>query len=399
MIRITGFIHREPLRELISRWMLDRLTPTDRLELMRLVLFNSVYVARSLPVLTEEILTGLHQSPLSSRPSRTKGDIKDQLIAHVPAALGSASDRVRRLIAAYRADPGLYYRETPFRGTLYFVEQNGDPIYVGSCRIKRIRRLAEKSARRVVGWLYAEIARQPDPATGDRGAISPACDDAPGACLTALERREYLLLRRLRNSGSAGLPGVIEINDVAGLKILAPPSDEGRLLDVLAELGCGVVEREVHEGDYNAVNLLVDHAPERARILAEPLPEKVLRLFLAHGVQPAEVARSFEAFVREGEPRVRVEIICSDYVETLEGEIGRCMHEDRIIRQRQHPHHQGQLAQNVEFLLELVFTLPAAPDAYLDHLPVRLWDRYLPDSFEEVKRVLFGLPSVELNLD
>jgi hypothetical protein len=75
------------------------------------------------------------------------------------------------------------------------------------------------------------------------------------------------------------------------------------------------------------------------------------------------------------------------------------MHEDRIIRQRQHPQHQGQLAQNVEFLLELVFTLPAAPDARLDQLPVRLWDRYLPDSFEEVKRVLFGLPSVELNLD
>jgi hypothetical protein len=399
MIRITGFIHREPLRDLIGRWMLDRVDPADQLELMRLVLFNSVYVARYLPALTQAVLAGLHRCPLSSRPSRTKGDIKDQLVAHVPAALGCASERVRRLIAAYRADPGLYYRETPFRGTLYFREQHCDPLYVGSCRIKRIRRLAEKSARRVVGWLYAEIARHPEVSESDRDVAVRPCRDAPGACLTALEQREYALLRALRDAGSAGLAGAIEINDVAGMKILIPPSDERRVLTLLDGLGCGVAEREVHAGDYNAVNLLVDHLPDRARILAEPLPGKVVRLFQAHGVQPAEVARWFEAFVRDGEPQVRVEIICSDYAETLEGEIGRCMHEDRIIRQRQHPHHQGQLAQNVEFLLELVFTMPAAPRVHLDRLPVRLWDRYLPESFDEVKRVLFGLPSVELNLD
>jgi hypothetical protein len=61
------------------------------------------------------------------------------------------------LIAAYHADPGLYYRETPFRGMLYFAERDGRRIYIGSNRIKRIRRLAEKSARKVVDWLYEEI--------------------------------------------------------------------------------------------------------------------------------------------------------------------------------------------------------------------------------------------------
>jgi hypothetical protein len=96
---------------------------------------------------------------------------------------------------------------------------------------------------------------------------------------------------------------------------------------------------------------------------------------------------------------VRVEIICSDAEETLESEIGRCMHEDRIIRQRLGPAYQGHLSQNVEFLLEYLFALPAAPEARLDRLPVRLWERYLPDYFDEVKRVLFRVPSVELNLD
>jgi hypothetical protein len=98
------------------------------------------------------------------------------------------------------------------------------------------------------------------------------------------------------------------------------------------------------------VNLLVDYSPDKGRILAEALPAKVIRVFREHGVQSREVHRWFKTFVLGGEASVRVEIICSDYAETLEGEIGRCMHEDRIIRQRQRPEYQGQLAQNVEFL-------------------------------------------------
>jgi hypothetical protein len=401
MIRITGFFHREELRDLIGRWMLDRLEPADPTALLQLVHFNSVLVARYLPPLAEGLLQGLHGGRVEGLACFTKGDLKDQLVVYLP----SASERASRLVADYRADPGRFYRETPFRGTLYFSESAGQGRYVGSSRIKRIRRLAEKSARKVVDWLYAEIARQarsgPQPADsiaaigeGARPAQTELATD-----LDMLEAHGRALLHRLREMPSPDWPHDVEINDVAGIKVVIEPDARDRLAEVLRRTGCRVVEREVHDGDYTAVNLLVDYCPDRDGIVAQGLPEKVLRIFRNHGVSPRETVRRFETFVRSGEPSVRVEIICSDAAETLESEIGRCMHEDRIIRQRLGRAYQGHLSQNVEFLLEFLFALPAAPEARLERLPVRLWERYLPDYFDEVKRVLFRVPSVELNPD
>ncbi len=98
-----------------------------------------------------------------------------------------------------------------------------------------------------------------------------------------------------------------------------------------------------------------------------------------------------------GEQTIRLEIIVSSFAEMLESEIGRCMHEDRIMRQRQDQHYDGHLARNIEFLLEFMFALPASCETRLDQLPIQIWKRYLPDYFDEVRRNLFRAPSVELN--
>ena len=399
MIQINAFLHRRILRDLIVRWMLDRLEPTDTLSLMRLVLFNSVYVARYLPMLSQELLGQLHDCCPSRGRSFDKGDLKDRLIAYRPAKLRGttpAAVRVRALINAYRAQPGRFFRETPFRGTLYYALLQGQNTYVGSSRIKRIRRLAEKSARKVVAWLH-DTSPLPH-ALQEESLASHAANAAhpPSACLEHLEAE---LLCWLRATPQDQWPDDIEINDLAGLKVIIEPDEETRLLEILAALGCVLREREPHTGAYHALNLVVEHRPDKGRILAQPLPSKVLMLFQEQGVQPEAVRRAFESFVHSGEDAVQVEIICSDYAQALEGEIGRCMHEDRIIRQRHHPHHSGQLALNVEFLLELLFTLPVIPRAHLEQLPIRLWNRYLPDYFDEVKRGLFHLPSIELELE
>lgn len=405
MIKITGFIHREALHDLIGRWMLDRFEPSDPTALLELAHFNSVYVARYLPLLAEGLLQGVHGGRITRRTCLTKGDLKDQLAAYLP----NASERATRLVAGYRADPGRFYRETPFRGTAYFTGSEGQRRYVGSSRIKRIRRLAEKSARKVVDWLYEEILRRArsDPRLPESGAtigglvgpLRPDLAHDPARAIDSLEAHGRALLHRLRAMPAPGWPHDVEINDVAGIKVVIAPDTEARLSEILGGLGCRPVEREVHRGDYSAVNLLVDYCPDKDRILAQGLPEKVVRIFGAHGIPPCETRRRFETFVRSGEPAVRVEIICSDAAEALESEIGRCMHEDRIIRQRLGRAYQGQLSQNLEFLLEYLFALPAAPEARLDRLPVRLWERYLPDYFDEVKRTLFRVPSVELDPD
>jgi hypothetical protein len=114
------------------------------------------------------------------------------------------------------------------------------------------------------------------------------------------------------------------------------------------------------------------------------------------GVGPGEVNRSFAEFVRSGEDSVLLEIIFSDYQEMLESEIGRCMHEDRIIEQRLHQQYRGLLARNIGYLLEYLFVFPTSDQRVLGELPIKIWNRYLPDYFDEILKQLFHMPSDHL---
>lgn len=285
-----------------------------------------------------------------------------------------------------RAQSRLYFRETPFHGSLYLRDENRAGHYVGSSRIKRIRRLAEKTARRLADRLYDGIGLQAAGANVQRHAEA----DVP----------MYAQRSLLDLSGeyrAAGLPENLAINDVAGIKVILEDGELDRLLALLRDAGCRVVEQECHEGDYRATNLVVEYRPDAEQILAEPLHDRLIEVFAAHGFSARQARTAFRESVQSGEEIVCLEIIVSSYQEMLESEIGRCMHEERIIRQRLNPRYSGQLAQNVEFLMEFLFTFPAVPHRPLDCLPVRIRDRYLPDYFDEVRRKLFNNPSVELD--
>jgi len=88
-----------------------------------------------------------------------------------------------------------------------------------------------------------------------------------------------------------------------------------------------------------------------------------------------------------------VEIIVSNYQETLESEIGRCMHEERIVRQRATKEYRGHLARNIEYLMEYLFAFSQSAERELPELPIKLWNRYLPDYFDEVLKRLYHIPS------
>jgi len=79
------------------------------------------------------------------------------------------------------------------------------------------------------------------------------------------------------------------------------------------------------------------------------------------GFSPAEANHAFFEFVRSGEEDVLLEIILSTYQEMLESEIGRCIHEDRIIEQRLRQQYRGPLARNIQCLMEYLFTFPSSP--------------------------------------
>jgi hypothetical protein len=69
------------------------------------------------------------------------------------------------------------------------------------------------------------------------------------------------------------------------------------------------------------------------------------------------------------------------------------MHEDRIIRQRLTRQYRGHLSKNIEYLMEYLFAFPMSAQRELTELPIKLWNRYLPDYFDEVLKNLFNIPS------
>lgn len=383
MIRINSFLHRERLYHVIRRWMLDDLQPGDADEILHLVHFNNVFVSRYLQHFTDTLFAGLHEGvDLRMEKVSTKGALRDVVSRNLPPDC----HRCRELAAAYSHRPGRYFRETPFNGKLYFHDDRRIAGYLGSCRIKRIRRLAEKTARRLVDRLHDGIRLR---ATDANLRQDHALD--------TLMHAEHHLLEQLREHRVLRLPDNLAINDVAGVKVILEMPELKRLLSLLQHSGCRVIEQERHDGIYRATNLVVEYQPDREQILHAPLHDRMLEVFAAHGFSPRQVDTAFREFVRSGEKRVYLEIIVTSYLEMLESEIGRCMHEARIIRQRHNPRYYGQLAQNVGFLMEFLFTVAAVPGGRLERLPVRIWNRYLPDYFDEVRRRLFDNPSVELN--
>ena len=394
MIRIDSYLHRTVLSDLIRRWMYHEVYPSDADLITRLINFNHVYVARYLHLFAGRIFHELHPSGLTRRHTSRKGELKDALAAHPPCR----NPRIDELIGQYRAHPERYYRETPFHGALFFTSRGGAEECVGASRIKRVRRLAEKAARRIIDRMFDAIKQHADDLAEERargmGIPRHQLFTPPEEMQDEFLRAEERLLEDLRTGRPIQDGGDIAISDVAGIKVILEASRQERLRSLLEDLpDCRVTEEERHSGLYNATNLIVCHRPDRDRILSRPLTGRILAVMQARGLHLDQVQKDFVEFVRSGEASVSLEIIVSDYPETLESEIGRCMHEDRILRQRLTRQYRGHLSKNIEYLMEYLFSFPASAQCELRELPVRLWHRYLPDYFDEVLKALFRLPS------
>ncbi len=399
MIKINSFMHRQVLDDIIRRWMYDEACPADDDLITRLVYFNHVYVSRYLAQFAGLIFGELHRKELSFRPVRIKGGLKDALVSDPPYR----NERIDELIRDYHRNPGRYYRETPFHGTLCFRRRNGEEErYVGSIRIKRVRRLAEKSARRIIDRIFAQIKRHADALADERalrlgiprGDLLTAPEDMTEEFLQA-ENRLLDDLRAKRPIAGAGEE--LAINDVAGIKVILEESEQRKLTELLERLpDCEIIEEERHTGRYNATNLIVRYRPPREMILARPLGQGLIGVMQGRGFSPDDANRAFAEFIRLGEEDVLLEIILSTYQEMLESEIGRCIHEDRIIEQRLRQQYRGPLARNIQCLMEYLFTFPSSSSpcqCELGELPIKLWNRYLPDYFDEVLKQLFHIPT------
>jgi hypothetical protein len=397
MISITGFLHRDVLRNLIRRWMYNQYSVRDAEALNRLVHFNNAFISRYLPVFSERIFKLTHDGPLQMRPSSRKADLKDVIVENCPYR----HPRIDEMVAAYRADPGQFYRETPFHGLLYFSQEQDGPRIIGSSRIKRVRRLAEKTARRIIDAIFTSIRDSADAFARDRAAQFgvPLANliTSREQMVEEFQKAESRLLSDLKNGRPIALQDHLAIQDVAGVKVLVEDSAREAFMEGLGRLeDCDIIEVEEHRGRYNAVNLIVRYRPDKKALIAKPLSERMIRLMHNGGMSGEELHDHFRQFVISAEDHVHIEVIVCNYQEMLESEIGRCMHEDRILSQRLTQQYTGQLARNIEFLIAFLFAFAASPHTRIQELPIRLWARYLPDYFDEVLMGLFDLPHLEI---
>ncbi|MDD5170868.1 MAG: hypothetical protein PHN75_18780, partial [Syntrophales bacterium] len=377
--------HREQLKDIIRRWMYNDLSPSDAHDIRMLVHFNDLFVSRYLQLFSHKLFTTLHGEGLSTHQICMKSVLKDVIVETLPYH----NDRIDELIRQYKNQPGLFFRETPCQATLYLYEEHDSRRYVGSSRIKRIRRLAEKAERRIIDGIYDAIRDHADRLAEERarqlGIPKDCLMSTDEEMLSEFMTAEEHLLDNLRLGRPVDEQRIAAVNDVAGIKVILEEKDQGRLIEILdGREDCEVLEVEKHEGIYNAVNLIVRFQPPKDEILQQPIDKQLLTIMGDSGRSPSQTFSDFAAFVNSGEASVHLEIITSSYQEMLESEIGRCMHEDRIIEQRLKQQYRGHLANNVEYLVRYLFIFPLSVRTSLDELPFKLWNRYLPDYFDAV---------------
>jgi len=393
MIEIISYLHRAELCDLIRRWMYDNPASSDSDHLARMVLFNHEYVSRYLDAFAGELFHKLQGADLTIRSIARKGELKDLIVINPPYR----NARIEALIKQYCAQPGRYYRETPFHAKLFLKSDHGCESYVGSTRIKRVRRLAEKSARVITDQIFHSIQHQAEAFADERaqrlGLSRVQLVTPPEMMIEEFLRAENRILEQLAGSGPLDDMPRLKINDVAGIKVIVEDNAYDSFLNDLKVLDhCDIVEEERHQGIYNATNLIVKIQPSPDRILAEDLSdERLLNILMKRGFSHRQACAAFRDFVLTGENDVYLEIIVINYQENLESEIGRCIHEDRIIEQRQGKQYRGYLAKNIEYLMEYLFTFPASGQVELGELPIKLWNRYLPDYFDDVMKHLFHI--------
>jgi len=391
MIRFNSFLHRLTLADIIGRWMVDQLQDSDVRVLKELISFNG-HLSR---LVLDEVATGVFEQLLGrevkSLPVSRKGVLKDSLVEHPPYT----NPRIRQMVARYRKYPQDFYRETPFDGRIYFDPNDGDRRIVGSTRRKRFKRIAEKSSRRIVDHIFERIKDEANRLAQER---AEKLGVPLGLLVTPQHKQveefahaERRIVKSLRTGTFLTDMPLLDINDVFGIKAFREDHEVAELTGLLREHPrIEVLEYELHSGNYNALNLTLSYRIDKDRLAAQPPEGTTLDTLADRGFSPQKIPDHYERFIREAEDELVIELIITNYQEGLESEIGRAMHEERILAQRDDQQYRGSLARNIAALLEYMLVLRRLPSDHIDELPIKLWIKYMPDYFESVLKAAYG---------
>ncbi|HHN75238.1 MAG TPA: hypothetical protein ENK10_08435 [Acidobacteria bacterium] len=360
---LTGIVHRDRLFEIATRWFAGRLEPGDGRFVTQVLIYENLISAPVARALLRDVSRQLGLGPVCVHRLR----VKDELRQAIVASSTTPSPRQRELFTRYRQRPDDFFPGTPADVSLFTGEQGE---IRGMIRVKRIRRVADKASRRVAT------------------ALTDALRDA-GSDFAAAEQRLGLALE----DGSLRFePEQLRIDDLIGLKLVGSESQLERFQRAIDSHPRVLrVQKEIHAGAYNDINLLVD--------IELPPPGEIIDCMRGHhwdfatgrGLDTDVLARDFVPYVESGARSVRAEVILTTFDELVESEFGRSMHEERILSQRNDATYTGRIARNASYLIEYLLRLAVSPTVEIDALPIRIGGRYLQETFSGAIWRLYGL--------
>lgn len=399
MILLGSLLHHEELAHLLGRALEDRFGAGDAARLKVIINLNSYVVRLYADLFADRLFRDVVGEGMRTSSAHTKGELKDLVVACPPYT----NTRIDELVTRYRRFPEDYYRETPYEGLVFTA--GSPPGYVGSRRIKRIRRIAEKCARRLIDYMVEQIRRRADELAVERALRLGIPKDkmiTPHEEMVAeFAHAERRVLKSIRDGLLvAGMPQFF-LDDVVGIRILTTPENAQRVDDYLASCtDLSIVDEKRFSGDFSGRNRVVVWRLPREELLARVPGEAVCDALVARGVEsePRRIAALYEEFIRSDAGHVRFEILTLDYEQLLESEIGRSMHEDHIRAQRERVEYTGRLAQNVESLMIYLFAFAQSSATTMTEMPIKLRGTYLPDYLASLLRDLYAPNAGNLGL-
>ena len=386
---LTGLTHRDELFGITLRWLNDELHEDDGRRLTEIFLYESVVTA---PCVLDRMLRFFQRftgAGLSLEGVRYKHVLRERLIQ----CSRDGTERTAQLARAYLSNPEFFFPRMPVDAVLLFAP--GQRL-VSINRIKRMPRVAEKAGFRMADALAERIRSEAKRLAGRRASARGLSLEHMVSTQPEMTQDFFLAEQAVaagfRNHKIELAPTDATINDIIGFKIIGDEAELERAERELGEEpGVTIIERKKHEGRYNAVNLRVDiELPPVGQIVDDNrnMDWSVAR---HRGLDPEEARRGFAPFVEAGARSVRTEVIFTTYPELLESELGRSLHESRIIQLRERQSYSGPIADNARYLIEYLLAVAYAPTVHVPELPIKMWGRYLPETLLAAVRNLYGL--------
>jgi len=387
---LTSFAHRDRFLSIAERWFCGRLEPEDARSLTEILICDVFIIRETLNALSRRLLSMTNAGHVQQQNIRRKGELRDLLCRDSR----EPTPRVAGLLSRYQKNPDYYYRETPINASVFFDDRGR---MLGSYRVKRPKRIAEKANRRIADWIFGNVKEVAESMARGRAESSGVSIEQFVTPPSEMEKEfieaEELVAGSFRDSSIRFDRNALMIQDTGAIKIVGDEETLERFAQDLRSVSdVKVLEQEQFSGNFAALNLVLE-VPWDAEAACRSFREgRAWERVRYRGIPQEELSRGLEPFLEGASPRISIEVILTTFADLVESELGSSIHEERIISQRYSSRYRGYIPMNVEFLVEFLFAVGFSPRISIDEVPIKIWGRYLPETLGSYIRQLYSLP-------